>query len=113
MFIIKLILKWLILSAAVMAASYLIPGISVSTFMTALVVALVLGLINTFIKPVLEILTLPINFLTLGLFSIVLNAALFWGVSYFVTGFTITGFLPALFGSLVVSVIMWIAHIIL
>ena len=113
MFIIKILLKWFVLTAAVMLTAYLIPGIAVSSLITALVVALVLGLINTFIKPVLEILTIPINLLTLGLFGLVLNALLFWAVSYFVSGFMIAGFLPALVGSILISIIMWLTHIFL
>lgn len=110
MFIIKWILKWLILSAAVVLAANVIPGIAVSSWTTALIVGVVLGLINTFIKPVLEILSIPINILTLGLFGLVLNALLFWAAAYFVSGFTIAGFFAALFGSILVSIIMWLAH---
>jgi putative membrane protein len=109
MFIIKLILKWLLLSATVIAAAYLIPGISVAGWTVALVAGLVLGLINV-IKPVLRLLTLPINILTLGIFGIVLNALLFWAASYFVDGFVISGFVAALLGSILVSVVLWLAH---
>ena len=105
---VKILLKWLALTLAVLATSYFVPGISVATFVTALFVALVLGLVNTFIKPVISILTLPVNILTLGLFGIILNGLFFWFASLVVTGFTITGFVPALIGSVVVSVIMWI-----
>jgi len=96
-----------------MLAAFLIPGIAISSWAVALVVALVLGLINTFIKPVLGLLTLPINFLTLGLFGLVLNALLFWAVSYFVPGFMISGFLPALLGSILVSIVMGLTHVLL
>jgi len=105
---IKIILKWIGLTGAVLLAAYFVPGITVHSFVTALFVALVLGLINTFIKPVLKILTLPVNILTLGLFGIVLNALFFWFASVVVTGFAIAGFIPALIGSIVVSLIMWI-----
>jgi len=111
MFILKWIVRWLILSAAVVLVSYLIPGIHVNGFMTALIVGLVFGLINTFIKPVLAILTLPINIITLGLFGLILNAILFWATAYLVNGFVIEGFLAALIGSIIVSIIMWIEHI--
>lgn len=110
MFIIKLILKWLVLSAAVIVASQVVPGIAVAGWVTALLVGLVLGFINTFIKPVLQILAIPINIITLGLFGVVLNALLFWAVTYFVPAFTITGFVPALLGSIIVALITWIAH---
>lgn len=111
MFIIKIILRWIILSAAIVLAEYLIPGIHVATAVTALAAGLVLGLINTFVKPVLSILTLPINFLTLGLFGIVLNALLFWATHLFVPGFTIEGYLAAILGSILVSIVMWLEHI--
>jgi putative membrane protein len=105
---IKILLKWLALTLAVLATAYLVPGISVTTFVVALFVALVLGLVNTFIKPIISILTLPVNILTLGLFGIILNALFFWLASLIVTGFSISGFVPALIGSIVVSLIMWI-----
>lgn len=110
MFILKAVVRWFILSAAVILATYLIPGITVNGWVTVLVVGLVLGLINTFVKPVLEIITLPINLITFGLFAIVLNAALFWATGYLVTGFVIASWTAALLGSLLVSVIMWIEH---
>lgn len=107
-----MIVRWIVLSAAVVLAVYIVPGIHLAgtEWITALVVGLVLGLINAFVKPVLSILTLPINFLTLGLFGIILNALLFWSVPYLVPQFTISGFMPALLGSIVVSVIMWIEY---
>lgn len=105
---IKLLLKWLGLTAAVIVTAYIIPGITVTTFLAALFVALVLGLINTFIKPVLTILTLPINILTLGIAGILINTGFFYFASVLVKGFVITGFWPAVFGSILVSVIMWV-----
>jgi putative membrane protein len=102
---IKIILKWLALTLAVLATAFLVPGITPPSFVTALFVALVLGLVNTFIKPVISLLTLPVNILTLGIFGIILNALFFWFASLVVTGFTITGFIPALVGSIVVSVL--------
>jgi putative membrane protein len=114
MFILKLIIRWIILSAAVVLAEYIVPGIHLSgdIVVTALAVGLVLGLINAFIKPVLNILALPINFLTFGLFGLVLNVILFWAVTYVVPNFTIAGIVPAILGSIVVSIVMWIEHII-
>jgi putative membrane protein len=109
----KLIFKWLILSAAVVVAAYLIPGITVNALTTALIVGLVLGLINMFIKPILFILTIPINIITLGFFGLVLNALLFWAAAYFVNGFTIANFMAALWGSILVSIIMWLAHLLI
>lgn len=110
---IKIILKWLALAAAVLAAAYLVPGITVASFKVALLVAIVLGFINIFVKPILGILTLPINFLSLGIFGLILNVLLFWAITLIVPGFAIAGFLPALLGSLVVSFIMWIVGMVL
>ncbi len=113
MFIFKLIFKWLVLSAAVVLAAYLVPGIMVASWQVALIAGLVLGLINLFIKPVLSILTIPINIITLGIFGIILNAILFWAAAYFVSGFSIANFMAALFGSIVVSIVLWLAHLLI
>ena len=98
---------------AVFLSAYIIPGISVSNFYVALLVSLLLGFINVLIRPILIILTLPINILTLGLFSFVINALLFWSVSALVSGFSVDGFLPALVGSLFVSTVSFLLHKIL
>jgi putative membrane protein len=113
MFIVKLILKWLVLSATVILAERLIPGIAVASFTVALIAGLVLGLINLIVKPVLTLLTLPINIITLGLFGIILNAFLFWIATVFVPGFTVNGFLAALLGSILVSIVLWLVHMVL
>ena len=102
----KLLVKWLIFSLAIYAAAYLLqPGIQVADFTTALVAALVLGLINAVIAPILLILILPINILTLGLFTFVLNALLVMLAGNLIPGFTVAGFWYALLFSLIVSVI--------
>lgn len=89
----------------------LVPGISVSGgWTTILLVALVWSVIVMVIKPVLTILTLPINLLTLGLFSFVLNALLFWAMALIVPGFAVAGFFPALLGALVLSVLTWLIN---
>lgn len=103
----KLLLKWAALTVSVIIVAYFIPGITVTSWVAALFVALVLGLINTFIKPVLSILTLPINILTLGVVGLLINTAYLWFASVVVTGFTIVGFWPAVFGSMLVSFLMW------
>jgi putative membrane protein len=109
----KIILHWLVLTLAVIALQYIVPGIHVSTFLTAVIVAAVLAFINTIIKPVINILTLPINVLTLGIFSLVINALFFWGVAYIVAGFSVANFTAAFWGSLIISIINWLAgHII-
>src|SRR3989338_2878999 len=100
----------LIFSAlAIFAISQYLPGFTIDTYLTAAIVAFALGVVNVFIKPILTIVTLPITILTLGLFSFVVNAALIWGVAYFVPGFTITGFLPALIG----AVALWLINTLL
>lgn len=101
----------LILSAiALLVVTYFVPGFHVASFTTALVVALILGIINAFIKPVLLILTLPITIVTLGLFTFVLNAIILLLVSRFVPGFTINGFVPALIGAVVLWLISIVIH---
>jgi putative membrane protein len=100
-----ILINWLISAIAVLIASYLIPGVVVSTFWWALVVALVLGIVNAVIKPILVLLTLPINILTLGLFTLVIDAVLVLLVSAIVPGFHVSGFWPALFFSITLSII--------
>ncbi len=109
---IKLFLKWIILTIAVMLVAYIIPGITVTSWGTAILVALVLGIINTFIKPVLSLLTIPINILTLGVVGVLINTTYFWFVSVIIKGFTITGFWSAVFGSILVSFFVWIFSLI-
>ena len=88
---------------ALLAAERWIPGIEVESLYTALIVAIFLGLANITIKPLLTLLTLPIHLLTFGLSALLINAAVFWFLSTFIQGFTVEGFVPALIGSLVVS----------
>lgn len=104
-----MIIKWIILAAAVMLATHFIPDIGISAWNTALAFGLIFGFINMFIKPVLSILAIPINILTLGLFGLVLNALLFLGATYLVSAQVIP-FMAALFGSIIVSLVMWFAH---
>jgi putative membrane protein len=104
---VKLLLIWLINAVALIAVAYLMPGISVASFTTALVAALVLGLMNAVVRPVLFLLTLPVTILTLGLFIFVLNGLLFWFVGSFIQGFVVAGFWPGVFGAIVFSLISW------
>ncbi len=99
----ELLVRWLITTVSIFVVAYLLPGVMVKDFVTALVVALVLGLLNTFLKPLLLLLTLPINFLTLGLFTFVINAVIILLVSAFVKGFRVDGFLWALLFSILLS----------
>lgn len=100
-----LILTLLINASALILTAYLVPGFGVSNFATALLAAIVLGVVNTFIKPVLMILTAPLTILTLGLFSFVVNAVMLWIVALVVPGLTISGWMPAILGAIVLSVI--------
>ncbi len=105
----NLLAKFLGTVFALLLSTYLIPGFVVETFYTAAIVALILGVLNITIKPVLMLLTLPLNIVTLGLFSFVINAALILGIASFVEGFNVAGFIPALLGGLVIAVVGWIA----
>ena|SRR6266571_8464834 len=100
-----IILNLLLSTLAVIIAAYLLPGVKVSGFFTALVVAIVLGLVNAFLKPLLLLLTLPINILTLGLFTFVINGLLVLLVSAIVPGFRVDGFWWAVLFSIVLSLI--------
>ncbi|GAB1577111.1 MULTISPECIES: phage holin family protein [Bordetella] len=100
-----LILVWLLNAVALLAVAYLLPGITVASFGSALVAALVLGLLNMLVKPVLVLLTLPITIVTLGLFLIVLNALLFWLAGSILRGFQVNGFWWAVAGAILYSII--------
>ncbi len=104
----RLLLAWQINAFALVAVAYLMPGISVASFTTALVAALVLGLINAVVRPVLVLLTLPVTIITLGLFIFVLNGLLFWFVGSFIQGFVVEGFWSGVFGAIVFSLISWL-----
>jgi putative membrane protein len=104
----RLILVWLINTAALIAVAYLMPWISVESFGTALIAALVLGLVNAVIRPILVLLTLPVTILTLGLFIFVINGLLFWGVAELLEGFEVSGFWAGFFGAIVFSLIAWL-----
>jgi putative membrane protein len=104
-----LLLVWLINAIALLLVPYLLPSVSVDNFYTALITALLLGLANAVIRPILVVLTLPITVLTLGLFILVINALLFWFVASFVQGFHVTGFWSAFWGAIVYSIIATVA----
>lgn len=99
----KTLIRWLLLAGALLLVAHLYPGVQVKSFTTALIAALVLGLFNTLLRPVLVLLTLPVTLLTLGLFLFVINALLFWATASVLDGFTVTGFWAALVGSLIYS----------
>lgn len=103
-----LLLRWLILTLAILAAAYVVEGIEVSSFLTALLAAAILAILNAFLRPVLFLLTLPLTILTLGLFTFVINALLLMLVSTVIAGFAVKGFWAALVGSLLISVVSWL-----
>ena len=105
-----LFIRWLMLTLAIVLAAYLIPGIRVAGFFSALFTAAILGILNALLRPVLLVLTLPINLLTLGLFTFVINALMLMMASGVVSGFTVESFWSALFGSLIISGVNWISN---
>jgi putative membrane protein len=103
-----ILLRWLMLTAAILLAAYLVSGIEVHGFWSAFLAAAILGILNAFFRPILFILTLPLNILTLGLFTFVINAFLLKMVSGVISGFEVHGFWPALLGSVVISIVSWV-----
>jgi putative membrane protein len=103
----RLVLIWILNAVALIAVAYLLPAIHVAGFGSALIAALLLGLVNTLIRPVLVLLTLPVTLLTLGLFILVINGLLFWFVGSVLQGFTVDGFWAAVLGAILYSVISW------
>ena len=102
-----LFLRWLILTVAIMVSAYLFPGIEVNSFGSALFAAVVLGILNAFFRPILLILTLPINILTLGFFTFFINAFLLMMTSGVIGGLHVEGFGSALLGSVIISLVSW------
>lgn len=100
-----LIARWIVNAGALLLVAYLYSGVQVTSFTAALVAALVIGLVNAVVRPILVLLTLPVTILTLGLFLFVINALLFWFVAEVVRGFTVSGFMAALIGSLLFSIL--------
>jgi putative membrane protein len=101
----RLLLLWLINAGTLLLIPYIMPSVSVDSFYTALVTALILGLVNAVIRPILVLLTLPITLVTLGLFILVINALMFWFVASFVEGFRVAGFWSAFWGAIVYGVL--------
>jgi putative membrane protein len=99
----KILVRWLLLAAALLLVANLYPGVAVNSFGSALIAALVLGLLNTLVRPLLVLLTLPVTLLTLGLFLFVINALMFWAAASMLDGFRVNGFWAALIGSLLYS----------
>lgn len=106
----RIIIRVLVTAVALLLVARFVPGVFIDDLYTALIAAVLLGLLNLIVRPILIILTLPITILTFGLFTFVINAALFFFVASFVEGFTVAGFIPALIGSFLVAVVSTIAH---
>lgn len=103
-----LLLKILLSAIAVIISAYLIPGVRVDGILTAVIVAIILGLLNAFVKPILVILTIPVTILTLGLFLLVINVIIIYLAAAIVPGFAVTGFLAALLFSIVLALVGWL-----
>jgi len=106
-----LLLRWLVLTVAILAASYLIEGIRVAGFFSAFFAAAVLGILNAFLRPILILLTLPITIITFGLFTFIINALLLLMVSGVIPGVEVRGFWTAVIGSLVISIVSWLLNV--
>jgi putative membrane protein len=101
----KIAAKWLLLASALLFVAYVYEGVAVKSFGSAMLAAFVIGLLNTVVRPVLVVLTLPVTVLTIGLFLFVINALMFWGAAQLLQGFEVRGFVAALIGSLMYSVL--------
>jgi len=108
---IRITIKWLALTAAIMVTSYLIDGISVDGISSAFLAAAVLGILNVFLRPIALILTLPVNIISLGLFTFVINAFMLIITSRLIPGFNVNGFWAAVIGSLLISIVSWAINI--
>jgi putative membrane protein len=105
-----LIIRWLLNTISLILVANILPGIQISSYWTALVAVAVLSIINSIIRPILIILTLPINILTLGLFTLIINGLMFWLASHLVIGFTLASFATAFWAALLFSIISWIIN---
>ncbi len=105
-----ILIRWLTTTAAIVATSYLLDGIQVSGFFSALLAAALLGILNAFFRPIALLLTLPINILSLGLFTFIINALMLKMASGVIPGFDVYGFWTAIFGSLLISLISWLLN---
>jgi putative membrane protein len=103
----RLILLWILNAVALLAVAYMMPSINVASFGSAMLAALLLGLVNAVLRPLLLLLTLPVTLLTLGLFIFVINGLMFWLAGSMIEGFAVGGFWPAVIGSLLYSVVSW------
>jgi len=105
-----LLLRWIISALVLLLVAYIVPGVTVGSIYIALIAALLLGLVNAVIRPILIFLTLPVTLLSLGLWVLVINALMFWFIASFVQGFSVAGFGSAFLGALLVSIFSWISN---
>jgi len=108
--VINILFKWLVLTASIMTTSYLIDGIQVANISSAFLAAAVLGILNVFLRPIAIILTLPVNILSLGLFTFAINALMLLITSQTISGFKVHGFWAAVIGSFIISIISWVIN---
>ena len=101
----KILIKWLLSAASLLFVAYIYNGVEVQSFTSALIAAFVIGLFNVVLRPVLVLLTLPVTIVTLGLFLFVINALMFWAAATVLSGFQVSGFIAALVGSLIYTVL--------
>jgi putative membrane protein len=106
----RILIAWLITTIAILLAAYLIPGIRIASAGAVIIGAAILGILNAFLKPILVVLTFPLTIVTLGLFLLVINALMFLLAGALVKGFEVKSFWSALLGSLIVSIVSYIAH---
>jgi putative membrane protein len=99
------LLTWLLTAVALVITAYLVPGFVIKSFVAALIAAVVLGLVNAVVRPILVVLTLPLTLATLGLFLFIVNAITIWLAGFLTPGFDVNGFLPALVGSIVLTLV--------
>jgi putative membrane protein len=105
-----ILIRWLTTTAAIVATAYLLDGIQVSGFLSAVFAAAILGILNAFFRPIALLITLPINILSLGLFTFLINALMLKMASGIIPGFDVYGFWTAIFGSFLISVISWLLN---
>jgi putative membrane protein len=104
---VQVLVGWLLNALALLVVAYLMPSIHIASVGSALIAALVLGLVNALVRPALVLLTLPVTLLTMGLFLLVINGLLFWAVGSILVGFSVGGFWSGVFGALLYSLISW------
>lgn len=106
----KLIVRLAINVFALLVVEYLVPGFELTGYQAAIVAAIVIGVVNTFIRPLLQLIALPISLLTFGISAFLINVFLLWGIAYVVPGFEITSFLTAVIAAIVLSLVSWFLH---